>query len=43
MGYCPFSNSGRDTAGLYHDRQGAGAFQGATRPSLRIGASDTAL
>ena len=25
MGYCPFSNSGRDTAGLYRDRQSLGA------------------
>ena len=25
MGYCPFSNSGRDTTGLYCDKQGAGA------------------
>ena len=25
MGYCPFSSSGRDTTGLYCDKQGAGA------------------
>ena len=42
MGYCPFSSSGRDTVGLYCDKQGAGACQGTTRPGLCAGARSSA-
>ena len=38
MGYCQFSSSGCDTAGLFHDRQGTGARQGVTGPGLHAGA-----
>ena len=43
MGYCPFSNCGRDTARLYRDTAGhRRARQGATQPGLRAGARSSA-
>ena len=42
MGYCRFFSFGSRYSRLYRDKQGTGARQGVTRPSLRAGTRSSA-